>query len=104
MEKDFLHLIETRRSCRSYRPEQIADEQLEAILQAGTYAPTAMGAQSPYIVAVQNPGQIAQLSAMNARVMNTSADPYYGAPTLCWSSLPGRRKMPSRMPAAYWRT
>lgn len=38
MEKDFLHLIETRRSCRSYRPEQIADEQLEAILQAGTYA------------------------------------------------------------------
>ena len=67
MEKDFLHLIETRRSCRSYRPEQIADEQLEAILQAGTYAPSAMGAQSP--------GQIAQLAAMNARVMNTSADP-----------------------------
>lgn len=47
MEKDFLHLIETRRSCRSYRPEQIADEQLEAILQAGTYAPSAMGANRP---------------------------------------------------------
>ena len=92
MEKDFLHLIETRRSCRSYRPEQIADEQLEAILQAGTYAPSAMGAQSPYIVAVQNPGQIAQLSAMNARVMNTSADPYYGAPTLVLVFAPREAK------------
>ena len=92
MEKDFLHLIETRRSCRSYRPEQIADEQLEAILQAGTYAPSAMGAQSPYIVAVQNPGQIAQLSAMNARVMNTSADPYYGAPTLVLVFAPQEAK------------
>lgn len=47
MEKDFLHLIETRRSCRSYRPEQIADEQLEAILQAGTYAPSAMVPNRP---------------------------------------------------------
>lgn len=92
MEKDFLHLIQTRRSCRSYRPEQIADEQLEAILQAGTYAPSAMGAQSPYIVAVQNPGQIAQLSAMNARVMNTSADPYYGAPTLVLVFAPQEAK------------
>lgn len=92
MEKDFLHLIQTRRSCRSYSPEQIADEQLEAILQAGTYAPSAMGAQSPYIVAVQNPGQIAQLSAMNARVMNTSADPYYGAPTLVLVFAPQEAK------------
>lgn len=92
MEKDFLHLIQTRRSCRSYRPEQIADEQLEAILQAGTYALSAMGAQSPYIVAVQNPGKIAQLSAMNARVMNTSADPYYGAPTLVLVFAPREAK------------
>ena len=62
MEKDFLHLIQTRRSCRSYRPEQIADEQLEAILQAGTYAPSAMGA------------------------------PYYGAPTLVLVFAPQEAK------------
>ena len=55
MENEFLKLIETRRSCRKYKPEQITDEELNAVLKAGTYAPTGMGQQSPFIVAVQNP-------------------------------------------------
>ena len=38
MEKDFLKVIETRRSCRKYKPEQITDEELKAVLEAGTYA------------------------------------------------------------------
>ena len=40
MENDFLKVIETRRSCRKYKPEQITDEELKAVLEAGTYAPT----------------------------------------------------------------
>lgn len=28
MENDFLKVIETRRSCRKYKPEQITDEEL----------------------------------------------------------------------------
>lgn len=55
MQNAFLELIKTRRSCRRFRPEQISDEELQAILEAGTYAPTAHGAQDPWIVAVQNP-------------------------------------------------
>lgn len=51
MENDFLKVIETRRSCRKYKPEQITDEELKAVLEAGTYAPTSRGMQSPYIVA-----------------------------------------------------
>lgn len=35
----------TRRSVRKYKPEQITDAELEAVLKAGTYAPTAMGKQ-----------------------------------------------------------
>ena len=31
----------TRRSVRKYKPEQITDEELRAVLEAGTYAPTA---------------------------------------------------------------
>ena len=54
METNFLEIIRTRRSCRSYKPEQITDEQLNAVLEAGTYAPTSRGLQSPFIVAVQN--------------------------------------------------
>ena len=53
MENEFLKLIETRRSCRKYLPEQITDEELNAVLRAGTFAPTGMGWQSPFIVAVQ---------------------------------------------------
>lgn len=53
MENEFLKLIETRRSCRKYQSKQITDEELNAVLRAGTFAPTGMGQQSPYIVAVQ---------------------------------------------------
>ena len=35
MGNDFLKVIETRRSCRKYKPEQITDEELKAVLEAG---------------------------------------------------------------------
>lgn len=79
--KDFLEIIKTRRSCRKYKPEQITDEELKAVLEAGTYAPTSRGMQSPFIVAVQNEEQRKQLAAMNARVMGVTSNPYYDAPT-----------------------
>ena len=66
---NFLEIIRTRRSCRSYKPEQITDEQLNAILEAGTYAPTSRGLQSPFIVAVQNKNLLERLAKMNAEVM-----------------------------------
>lgn len=82
MEKDFLGLIKTRRSCRKYTSEQITDGELAAVLEAGTYAPTARGAQAPFIVAVQQKETIGRLTKMNADVMGVHTDPYYGAPTL----------------------
>ena len=81
METNFLEIIRTRRSCRSYKPEQITDEQLNAVLEAGTYAPTSRGLQSPYIVAVQNEAQKSRLAKMNAEVMGVTFNPYYDAPT-----------------------
>ena len=47
---EVLNCLETRRSVRKYLPKQIADAELNAILEAGIYAPTAMGRQSPKIV------------------------------------------------------
>ena len=81
MKMNFLEIIRTRRSCRSYKPEQITDEQLNAILEAGTYAPTSRGLQSPFIVAVQNKNLLERLAKMNAEVMGVSTNPYYDAPT-----------------------
>ena len=81
METNFLEIIRTRRSCRSYKPEQVTDEQLNAVLEAGTYAPTSRGLQSPFIVAVQKKELLERLAQMNAEVMGVTLNPYYDAPT-----------------------
>ena len=82
MHNDILKSLRERRSVCAYRPDQIRDDELQAVLEAGTYAPTARGVQDPWIVAVQNPDIIAQLVRMNAAVMGTDSNPYYGAPTI----------------------
>ena len=40
-------LLKTRRSVRKYRPEQVPDKLLDAVLEAGLYAPSAMNNQKP---------------------------------------------------------
>ena len=74
--------LKTRRSCRKYRPEQIEESELEQILEAGTFAATGMGMQSPKIVVVQDKETIKTLSKMNAKIMGVTSDPFYGAPTV----------------------
>lgn len=77
-----LQTLKTRRSVRSYLPDQVKEEDLQQILEAGTYAPTGMGMQSPIMVVLQNREEINYLSKLNAAVMGSSADPFYGAPTV----------------------
>jgi len=75
--------LKERRSIRKYKKEQISDEQLNQILEAGMYAPSGMGAQSAIMVVVQDAELIKRLSRMNAEVMGkTDEDPFYGAPTV----------------------
>ncbi len=80
--KETLIDLKTRRSCRKYTSERIKPEELDAILEAGTYAPTGHGTQSPIMVVVQDPAAVSKLSAINARIMNAKHDPFYGAGTL----------------------
>ena len=72
--------MEERRSVRGYKPDMIRKEDLDTIIEAGTYAATGMGMQSPIIVAVTDKATRDQLSAMNAKIMGTDTDPFYGAP------------------------
>lgn len=76
--------LQTRRSCRAYKPELIENEKLEAIMKAGTYAATGMGKQSPIIISVTNKEMRDKLSYLNAGVMGKAGemDPFYGAPQL----------------------
>ena len=55
MEKNFLSLIKTRRSVRAYKSESVPSKALDTVLEAGTYAPTGGGHQSPTIIAITDP-------------------------------------------------
>ena len=79
---EVLKAIRERRTCRQYRPEQVKEEDLQQILEAGTWAASGMGAQSATMVVVQDKETRDQLMRMNAAIMGTSSDPFYGAPTV----------------------
>lgn len=80
--KETIKDLLSRRSCRSFKKEQITEEELYTILSAGIYAPSGLGKQSPRIVVMQDPDDIAALSKMNAAIMGADIDPFYGAPTV----------------------
>ena len=75
-----LENLKNRRSIRKYQPQQISDAHLDAILEAGLYAASGMNTQNTIMVAVRDKETRDQLSKMNAAVMGTENDPFYGAP------------------------
>lgn len=78
-----LNVLRERRSIRKYKPEQITDQELNAILEAGTWAATGKNLQTPVMVVVQDKETIARMSALNAEIMGApGTDPFYGAPTV----------------------
>ena len=81
MNESIKNLLE-RRSIRAYKKDLVPQETLDVILEAGEYSPSGMGQQSTLMVVTQNPELVAKLSKMNADVMGSKADPFYGAPTV----------------------
>ena len=73
-------ILKNRRSVRKYTQQQVSDAHLDAILEAGLYAPSGMNTQNTIMVAVRDKETRDQLSRMNAAVMGTENDPFYGAP------------------------
>ena len=79
---DTLTTLKTRRSCRAYKSDHVEEEKLNAILEAGTYAATGMGKQSPIILIIKDQAVRDQLMKLNAAAMGMDIDPFYGAPEL----------------------
>ena len=73
--------IISRRSVRKFKPDPIEREKLDQILEAGTYAPTAMGRQAPVMVVVTDPDMVDKLEEINAR-FTANEHPFYGAKTV----------------------
>ena len=82
MKKEALEVLKNRRAIRKYKTDQIKDEELNAVLEAGTFAPTGAGTQGVQIVVVQTPAYRDRVAALNAKVFGKDMDPYYGAPTI----------------------
>jgi len=56
-----LEVIKQRRSIRSFKEEQIKDEEIQAILEAGLYAPNA-GNQAWHFTVIQNKGLLEKMN------------------------------------------
>jgi len=93
MNQGALDNMKARRSCRAFLPDMPSKELIAKVCEAGTWAPTGHGKQSPLIVAVTNKSLRDRLSAMNARIWNElkvqrgekpldGFDPFYGAPVV----------------------
>lgn len=69
-----------RRSIRKYQSRPVERELLERVVEAGLYAASGHGEQKPVIVAVTDSGVMARLRRVNAEILGTQSDPFYGAP------------------------
>ena len=79
-----IKVLETRRSCRNFKSDMNKDEELKTILEAGTYAATGMGKQSPIIIAVTDKNLRDEISEENRKIggWGEGFDPFYGAPVI----------------------
>ncbi len=79
---EVIQTIKDRRSCRKYKDTMIPKEDISEIIEAGLYAASGMGRQSTIILAITDKKVRDQLSKMNASIMNSNNDSFYGAPVV----------------------
>ena len=80
IENSVIDSLQSRRSIKKYIDKQISDEELDTILESGKYAPTGRNRQSPVMVAIRDRDTVKKLSKMNAEILGSESDPFYGAP------------------------
>lgn len=79
-----LEVLKSRRSVKEYKPDQITDEELMNVIEAGMNAPSGGNKQTPIFLAIQNKEWIAKLMKLNGEIAGAPAgvDVFYGAPTI----------------------
>ena len=68
---EVLKVLKERRSIRAFRPEPLKKEDLDAIVEAGLYAPSAKNLQSTKLVVVRDAAVLARLERLNSRILGT---------------------------------
>jgi nitroreductase len=59
-----MDVIRKRRSIRKYKPEQISEEELEMILEAGRFAPSGGNSQTSHFIVIRNRALLNELSGV----------------------------------------
>ena len=77
-----LKVLETRRSCRNFKPDMVNDEDLQAVIRAGTFAANGKGLQSPIIIAVTDKTVRDEIAEVNRKIGGWEHDSFYGAPVI----------------------
>ena len=79
-----LDAIKARRAIRKFRPDMVEKEKIDAVIEAGLYAASGKGTQSPIIIAVTDKDFRDRLSVVNRDIGGWDApfDPFYGAPVV----------------------
>ncbi len=77
-----LEALEERRSVKKFKSEMVPMDDIEKIVNAGLYAASGMGKQSPIIIEVTDKATRDQLSKMNAKILGRDTDPFYNAPVV----------------------
>jgi len=71
---EVLKVLKERRSIRAFRPEPLKKEDLDAIVEAGLYAPSAKNLQSTKLVVVRDAAVLARLERLNSRILGTGGN------------------------------
>lgn len=77
-----LELMQTRRSVRDFKPDMVPEDILDKIIEAGLWAASGRNRQSPIIIKVTDKSVRDRLCRLNAEIMGTDSDPFYGAPAV----------------------
>jgi len=86
MTNPVLSAISDRRSIRQYKPEQISEEQLQALLRAAVVAPSARNLQPWHFTVVQDAAVLAEVNAEATTILGREGDIFYAAPTAIFIS------------------
>ncbi|HHY75907.1 MAG TPA: nitroreductase family protein [Firmicutes bacterium] len=89
-----LEVIKRRRSIRKYKPEQIPDADLQAIMEAAIWAPSAINQQRWHFTVIQNKDLLNEITELAREVMKSGPEffakraqdpnfsPFFHAPTV----------------------
>lgn len=98
---EVLKVLKERRSIRAFRPEPLKKEDLDAIVEAGLYAPSAKNLQSTKLVVVRDAAVLARLERLNSRILGTpEGTPFTARRRPLWCCLTA--SIPTGFRTALW--